>query len=69
MKRERREKEEKRWGSQNRSRDKRTNEIPNAGAEKAWRKLSMTKREIAKKNGQRKYRSGASTNSDYRSWY
>ena len=30
-----REKEEKRRGSQNRSRDKRMNEIPNAGAEKA----------------------------------
>ena len=59
----------KRRGSKNISRDKRTNGIPNAGTEKAPRKFSVTKRGIAEKYGKRKYRSGASTNSDYISLY
>ena len=65
----RREKEEKRRGSHNRSRDKRTNGIPNVGTKEARRKFSTTKRGIVEKYGKRKYRSKASTNSDYRSLY
>ena len=43
-----REKEEKRRGSKNRSRDKRTNEIPNVGIEKAQENSARLKEELQK---------------------